>query len=55
MATYRLNVPLSEDDVRQLRIGDFVYLDGKIHTGRALVYQHVLEKGNEPPIDLAGT
>ena len=55
METYRLKVPLREDDVRQLRIGDFVYLDGKIHTGRALVYQHLLEKGNEPPIDLAET
>lgn len=55
METYRLSVPLDEDDVRKLRIGDFVYLDGKIHTGRALVYQHVLENGNEPPIDLAAT
>ena len=55
MGTYRLNVPLSKEDVGQLRIGDFVYLDGKIHTGRALVYQHVLEEGNEPPIDLAQT
>ena len=55
METVRLKMPLREDDVRQLRIGDFVYLDGKLHTGRALVYQHVLEKGNEPPIDLAKT
>ena len=55
METYRLTVPLQEDDVRRLRIGDFVYLTGKVHTGRALVYQHVLEKGHEPPIDLAAT
>ena len=49
----RLATPLSESDVRNLRIGDFVYLDGQIHTGRALVYQHVLEKGVDPPIDIA--
>ncbi len=55
MKTYRMQLPLSESDARQLRVGDIVYLDGKIHTGRALVYQHVLEKGNKPPIDLAGT
>jgi len=55
MKTYRMQLPLSESDARQLRIGDVVYLDGKIHTGRALVYQHILEQGNEPPIDLAGT
>lgn len=53
MATYHLQIPLSESDVRQLRIGDIVYLDGKIHTGRGLVYQHVLEQGNDPPIDVA--
>lgn len=53
MKTYRLRIPLQEADVRQLRVGDMVYLDGLIHSGRALVYQHVLERGNLPPIDLA--
>ena len=52
MATHRLKIPLTEDDVRKLRIGDFVYLDGKIHTGRGIYYDHVLTKGNVPPIDL---
>lgn len=52
MATHRLKIPLSEEDVRKLRIGDFVYLDGKIHTGRGIYYDHVLTKGNAPPIDL---
>lgn len=55
MKTYRLPISLTEEDVRKLRIGDMVYLDGKIHTGRALVYQHILEKGHKPPIDLAKT
>jgi L(+)-tartrate dehydratase beta subunit len=54
MNTYRLQIPLSEDAVRRLRVGDVVFLDGRIHTGRALVYQHVLEQGNPVPIDLAG-
>ena len=53
MATYRLKIPLSVEDTQRLRIGDIVYLDGLIHTGRALVYQHVLENGNLPPVDLA--
>jgi L(+)-tartrate dehydratase beta subunit len=53
MATHRLRIPLSEADARRLRIADMVYLDGKVHTGRALVYQHVLERGYAPPIDLA--
>ena len=50
-----LKTPFSESDVRNLRIGDFVYLNGQIHTGRALVYQHTLEEDNEPPIDIANT
>ena len=53
MATHRLSIPLGEDEVRSLRIGDMVWLDGKVHTGRALVYQHVLDGGHEPPLDLA--
>lgn len=55
MKTVRLPIPLTEEAVRELRIGDAVYLDGIIHTGRALVYQHVLEKGHAMPIDLAAT
>ena len=55
MKSHRLRIPLSRDDVEGLRIGDFVYLDGLIHTGRALVYEHVLRKGATPPIDLAST
>ena len=51
--SHRLRIPLSREDVEGLRIGDFVYLDGLIHTGRALVYEHVLKKGAVPPIDLA--
>ncbi len=54
MATYNLRIPLTEADVRQLRIGDIVYLDGKIHTGRGLYYEHVLAAGHIPPIDIAG-
>ncbi len=34
MATYRLSTPLSEQDIRRLRIGDIVYLSGIIVTAR---------------------
>lgn len=55
MANFRLQIPLGESEVRELRIGDFVYLDGKVHTGRGRYYEHVLKRGNEPPIDIAET
>ncbi len=51
----RLKTPLSESDARNLAIGDFVYLDGQIHTGRALVYEHTLNNGAVPPIDIANS
>lgn len=49
--THRFRIPLTREDVESVRIGDLVYLDGLIHTGRGLVYEHV-EKGNPPEIDL---
>ena len=53
MATHRLQIPLTLEAIEPLRIGDMVYLDGLIHTGRGLVYEHVIDKGIQPPIDLA--
>jgi L(+)-tartrate dehydratase beta subunit len=45
-------VPLSEADVRQLQIGDVVYLTGCLFTARDGVYKHMLDDGNAPPIDI---
>jgi L(+)-tartrate dehydratase alpha subunit len=47
-----LTVPLSEEDVRQLRVGDIVYLSGCIFTARDGVYEYMLRRGHEPPIDI---
>jgi L(+)-tartrate dehydratase alpha subunit len=49
---WRLSTPLSEDDVRRLRVGDIVYLSGCIFTARDGVYQYMLDEGHAPPIDL---
>lgn len=51
---YRFRTPLSEEDVRKLKIGDIVYLDGIIYTGRDDVHIHALElakEGKNPPVD----
>ena len=51
---YRFETPLSEEDVRKLRIGDIVYLDGVIYTGRDEVHIHAIElakDGKKPPVD----
>ncbi|CAA9211358.1 MAG: Fumarate hydratase class I, alpha region; L(+)-tartrate dehydratase alpha subunit [uncultured Chloroflexi bacterium] len=50
--TFHLTVPLTDADVRQLRVGDVVYLNGCIFTARDGVYEHMLQQGHEPPIDI---
>ncbi|MFQ6106438.1 MAG: FumA C-terminus/TtdB family hydratase beta subunit [Thermoplasmata archaeon] len=54
MTEKRLTVPLSEEDVRALDVGDIVYLDGIVHTGRDEVHMRALEharEGKEIPVD----
>ncbi len=57
MAEYRLTTPLSEETVRQLKIGDTVYLSGVIYTGRDAAHARLvelLENGEPLPVDLDG-
>ncbi len=48
----RLQVPVSDADIAGLEIGEIVYLDGVIYTGREGVYKRVLEDGHDLPLDL---
>ena len=55
--TKRLKTPLSEEDVRSLKVGETIYLDGVVYTGRDEVHIHALEyleKGKEIPVDFKG-
>lgn len=50
----RLKTPISEEEIRKLKAGDIVFLDGIIYTGRDEVHIHALEgakKGEAPPVD----
>lgn len=50
----RLKTPIGEEDIRKLNVGDIVYLDGIVYTGRDEVHIHALEKaehGEKPPVD----
>jgi len=54
----RLKTPLSEADVRALNVGETVYLDGVVYTGRDEVHIHALEraeKGEKTPVDFKGS
>lgn len=43
MAVYDLTVPISEEAVRSLHVGDTVYLSGVIVTGRDAAHKYMLE------------
>ncbi len=56
--TIRLNLPASEADIRKLKSGDFVILDGDIIITAGLPthqrIQDCINEGKSPPIDLTG-
>src|SRR5262249_26216973 len=48
-----LHSPLSESDVRALKVGDVVLVSGRMFTGRDAVHSYLMK--HEPPVDLQGT
>ncbi len=48
----RLTPPISEEDIRNLRVGDVVVLDGLIHTGRDALHKYLID--HDAPVDLEG-
>lgn len=48
----RLSTTPDEAALRALEIGNVVYLDGVVYTGREGVYRHAIEEGASLPIDL---
>ncbi|WP_391571721.1 fumarate hydratase [Cohnella sp.] len=47
-----LQMPLTEEDVRGLRVGDVVILNGEMHTGRDALHKYLMD--HDAPIDLNG-
>ena len=54
MAEHRLTFPATEDDIRQLRAGDLVTVDGHIIGIRDRTQIRIFDQGVEPPMDLSG-
>jgi len=49
---YHLNIPVKNDEIRKLKIGDIVYVTGKIFTARDEAHHMMLDKGkNALPFD----
>ena len=49
----RLKTPVTDEDLAALELGDVVFLDGLICTGREGVYRKVVDGGEPLPFDLA--
>lgn len=57
MAVKYLNIPFSNTDLMNLRIGDQVYLSGIIYTGRDAAHKRLVDlvnAGKELPVDFNG-
>src|SRR5918992_1743911 len=48
-----LQTPLTEEQVRALKVGDVVLISGRVYTGRDAVHAHLMK--HDPPIDLSGS
>ena len=55
MADHRLTFPASEEDIRKLRAGDLVTVDGHILGIRDRTQIRIFDQGVEPPVDLNGS
>ena len=47
-----LRAPLTEEQIRTLKVGDVVLISGDLYTGRDAVHAHLMK--NDPPVSLEG-
>ena len=49
-----LITPVSAEDLKDIHIGDIIYLDGSLTTCRDVAHRRVVEEGREIPVDVRG-
>jgi len=57
MATYKLNTPIAEEDVRKLKVNDVIYITGTMFTARDSAHKRALDyykQGKKMPINPQG-
>ena len=53
MKEHHLTTPTSPEDLAKLELGDIVYFDGVIFTGRIGLYKKLFDEKAPPPVDIA--
>src|SRR5688572_20045934 len=48
----RLQAPITDEQIRALKVGDVVLVSGRMYTGRDAVHAHLMK--HEPPVDMRG-
>ena len=51
MAEYHLNGPLTDEDVKKLKLGDTVYISGECFTCRSRLQKYIFDEGHILPFD----
>ena len=54
MTEYKLTTPISEEDVRKIRVGDILYITGRVYSARDAGHRRALEllnSGKPLPVD----
>jgi L(+)-tartrate dehydratase beta subunit len=49
-----LTTPIKSEDLEDLKVGDVVYLTGRLVTCRDIAHRRLIEQGRELPVDLNG-
>lgn len=49
-----LKTPISNEDLKDIKIGDVIYLDGHIVTCRDVAHRRLIEYGRQLPVDING-
>lgn len=49
-----LTTPISDEDLKDIKIGDVIYLNGHIVTCRDVAHRRLIELGRELPVDIKG-
>ncbi len=56
--THYLSTPLTDDEIKKLKIGDLVYLSGTVYTARDAAHKrliNLIEKGQNLPFEISGS